>query len=347
VTTDRAGVGGDGLAGLMPPEPSLTEDSAGSNESLTTVLVAGAANLAIAVAKAVAGLLSGSAAMLSEAAHSVADTITEVLLLTAVRRSARPPDHLHPLGHGQAHYFWAFAASLATFVAGAVFSITQGVTTIRSDRETGDYLLSYVVLAIAFVIESVSLARALRQLRSEAAEHDVAPGRLLRRTPDTALKAVTFEDAAALTGLLLAAGGLALEEVTGSPVWDGAASIAIGLLLAVVAVVLGRDNASYLLNRAAPPRVQRQILDELTATPVVREVVTLVTIQLGPRAVLVAAKVDFDDEASAGHVEAAADEVERRLVERVPNVAYVFLDPTPSRRPDPAEGKPPGPGEPL
>lgn len=144
-------------------------------ESVGTVVVAGAANLAIAIAKLVAGLLSGSAAMLSEAAHSVADTTTEVLLYLALRRGARPADPRHPFGYGKESYVWAFLAALFTFVAGAGFAITHGVTTILVHEHTGDYLVAYVVLAISFAIESVSLARAVRQVRGESRRWRTTP----------------------------------------------------------------------------------------------------------------------------------------------------------------------------
>ncbi|WP_344646791.1 cation diffusion facilitator family transporter [Cryptosporangium japonicum] len=312
------------------PGPLPADDSGSGGESTLTVVVAGVANLAIAIAKAVGGLLAGSSAMLSEAAHSLADTITEVLLLTAVKRSGRPADENHQFGYGQAHYFWAFIAALATFTAGSVFSIFQGVHTILEGEEPGDFLVSYVVLAVAFVVEGISLSQAVRQIRGGARRWRIHPARYLRRTPDTALKAVAFEDSAALIGLLLAAGGLAGTEFTGSPVWDGAASILIGVLLAVVAVTLGRENASYLVGRAAAPRVQEAIRRTIEETPGVDRVVTLYTQHLGPRELLIAAKVDFSD-GDADAVEHSAEEAERRIHENVPNVRELFLDPTPRR----------------
>src|SRR5947209_1557499 len=143
-------------------------DRSSNSESLGTVLIAAAANLAIAVAKAVGGVISGSSAMLSEAAHSVADTVTEVLLLTALRRSARPADERHPLGYGPERYFWAFLASVATFVGGAVFAVTDGIRTILSGEDLGSPLVSYIVLAVAFLLEGTSLIRGVRQSSREA-----------------------------------------------------------------------------------------------------------------------------------------------------------------------------------
>ncbi|WP_320069395.1 cation diffusion facilitator family transporter [Micromonospora sp. RTGN7] len=307
------------------PEPDA------KSESLGTVVVAGAANLAIAVAKLVAGLVSGSAAMLSEAAHSVADTTTEVLLFLALRRGARPADVRHPFGHGKEGYVWAFLAALFTFVAGAGFAITHGVTTILVHEHSGDYLISYVVLAVSFAIESISLARAVRQIRGESRRWRTTPRRFLRLTADTAVKAVFLEDSAALIGLLLAAAGLGLSHWTGSELWDGLASIAIGLLLLVVAITLAKANISLLVGRSVPERLRLEIEQELNGLPAVERIDTLLTMQLGPDEMLVAAKVDFRDDATGADLEAAADEAERRLTTRYPEIGYVFLDPTPSR----------------
>lgn len=306
-------------------------DSSGNSESVGTVIVAGAANLAIAVAKAVAGLLSGSAAMLSEAAHSVADTTTEVLLFAALRRGARPADTRHPFGYGKESYVWAFIAALFTFLAGAGFSIAHGISTIREGAHTGNYRVSYIVLAVSFAIETVSLTRAVRQIRSEVRQWNTTFRRFLRLTADTAIKAVFLEDVAALIGILLAAAGLGLAQLTGAEVWDGVGSIAIGLLLFVIALILARSNVSLLVGRAVPRRIHAEIHNEIVALPLVERIETLLTMQLGPADILVAAKVDFADDASGADIEATADEAEARLVARYPGIQYVFLDPTRGR----------------
>ncbi|SBT41951.1 cation diffusion facilitator family transporter [Micromonospora narathiwatensis] len=297
-------------------------------ESVGTVVVAGSANLAIAIAKTIAGLLSGSAAMLSEAAHSIADTTTEVLLYLALRRGARPADTRHPFGYGKESYVWAFLAALFTFVVGAGFAITHGVTTILVHQHTGNYLVSYVVLVVSFAIESVSLARAVRQIRRESRRWRATPRRYLRLTADTTVKAVFLEDSAALVGLVVAGVGLGLSELTGSELYDGIASILIGVLLLAVATILARSNVSLLVGRAVSERIHRQIEREMLALPTVDRVDTLMTMLLGPDDILVAAKVDFHNDATGADIEAAADEAERRLTERYPEIGYVFLDPT-------------------
>lgn len=313
-------------------------DDGSNNESLGTVLLAAAVNLAIAAAKAVGGVLSGSSAMLSEAAHSLADTITEVLLLTALRRSARPPDARHPLGYGPERYFWAFLASVATFIGGAVFAVIDGIRAILGGEDLGSPLVSYIVLAVAFVLEGTSLARGVRQTKREARRWRAPVWTYLQTMPDTTVKAVVFEDSAALVGLILAAGGVLGSQLTGSHLFDGTASILIGLSLAYVAFTLGRDNMSLLVGRSVSRGLLDQIREEIAAPDAVQGVGDLAAILLGPDEIMVAAKVDFIDQASGIDVENAAEQVEQRLAERIPAIRQVFLDPTANARIRSADG---------
>ncbi|GHE55721.1 cation diffusion facilitator transporter [Streptomyces longispororuber] len=307
-------------------------DGAAGGESAVTVVVAALANLGIAAAKAVAGAVSGSSAMLSEAAHSVADTVTELMLLVSLKSAERPADEDHPLGYGGARYVWALLASVATFVGGGVFAVYDGVHTLTHGHEPGDPLLSYAVLGIAFLLEGYSLRTGLKQARGAAARFDVQIGRYLRHTPDTAVKAVVMEDSAALAGLVLAAGGLLGGQLTGSGVWDGVASLAIGVLLVYVAWVLGRANADLLIGRPLPRPVRERVRAELLADPHVVDVLELTTLLQGPDEALVAAKVNFRDVSTAAEVEQACDRMARRVRERFPAVRRVYLDPTPGPR---------------
>ncbi|MDG9721563.1 cation diffusion facilitator family transporter [Streptomyces sp. DH41] len=318
-------------------------DTTGGGDSTFTVLVAALANLGIAIAKAVAGVLSGSSAMLSEAAHSVADTVTEVLLLTSLKRSTRPADEDHPLGHGPERYIWALLAAVATFVGGAVFALYDGVHALTHGEEPGDPLIAYIVLAVAFLLEGYSLRTGLKQARGEARHYKVPFGRYLRRTPDTAVKAVVMEDSAALVGLLLAAAGLLGGQLTGSGVWDGVASLCIGTLLLYVAWVLGRSNAEFLIGRPLPRAVRDRIRAELVAVEHIEAVLELTTLVQGPREALVAAKVDFRDVATAAQIEWACERAEQRLREEFPVVRRVYLDPTPGFAQRRSEGLNPWP----
>lgn len=329
-----------------PPTPGDVGSPEGGSggESTGTVIVAGLANLGIAVAKFVGGMISHSSAMMSEAAHSLADTITEVLLFVALKRGTRPADEKHPFGYGRETYFWAFIASLATFTLGAGFSVLQGVTTILHGEQEGSPLVSYIVLAVAFVLEGTSLSKAVRQVRGAARRWQVSPQRYLRATTDTTVKAVTFEDSAALVGLVLAAIGLFLEHLTGQPVWDGIAAILIGLLLFAVAIALGRANVSLLIGQAASERIEAELRSEIAALPHVDAVPFLITSVIGPGELVVAAKVDFADDATADDIEQTSDEAERRLVARHAGVRYVFLDPTASDSNAQVQARRPGDG---
>ncbi|MCW2968205.1 MAG: Cation diffusion facilitator family transporter [Solirubrobacteraceae bacterium] len=306
--------------------PAEAQES--GSESAGTVIVAGLVNLGIAVAKLVGGLISHSSAMLSEAAHSFADTVTEVLLFVALRRGEKPPDEKHPFGYGRETYFWAFLASLMTFLVGAGFSIFQGVVTILTREPEGPPLISYIVLAVSFVLEGLSFRKAVTQVRGAAEKWGVSPKQYLARTTDTTVKAVTFEDAAALVGLVLAALGLLLEQLTGDPLWDGVSAVLIGILLIWVAYTLAAANKSLLIGQSAAPRIEQELRDEIAALEHVDGVPLLLTSIIGPGKILVAAKVDFDDNSTVADIEAVADEAERRLVARHEGVQYVFLDPT-------------------
>jgi cation diffusion facilitator family transporter len=310
------------------------QDSKQGGESTLTVLVATGANAAVAVLKLLAGLFTGSAAMLAEFAHSVADTATEVLLLTALRRSARRPDRRHPFGYGKERFFWALIAAVSIFVSGAVFAIYEGVRTIvgESAEQTLAWV-AYAVLAISFVLEGISWVQAVRQVRKLAVEERSTFGRVLRETDDPTVKSVFFEDSAALVGLLLALGGVGLHQLTGSAFWDGLASLLVGLLLTGVAYVLGRTNKGLLIGRQAPARTVAAIRDALAARPEVTAVVDLLTMTIGTDQVLLCARLDFEDSISSGDLERACVEIDHDLHERFPDLQEIFLEPVPRTDP--------------
>jgi cation diffusion facilitator family transporter len=300
------------------------------DESRPTVLLAGAANLAIGIAKLVFGLISGSAAMLAEAAHSFADTLNQVFLMAALQRSRKRADREHPFGYGMERYFWSLLAAVGIFVLGAGFAIYQGLDVLISGRnESGDPTWSYVVLGVAFVIEGISLGRAVWQVRQEAADDGTPLFRHVLRDAEPAVRAVVSEDSVALMGILLAAAGLALEQETGNSVWDGIASLLIGGLLVFVAIGLGWQNKQYLIGRAVDEDVQRAIAEEIEGTEGIDGLHELLTMRLGPDEVLVAARVDLVSGGSGDEFERIADEVDARIQEKVPQVRHVFIDPTP------------------
>ena len=316
-----------------------------SDESTGTVLLAGAANVSIAIAKLVGGLVSGSTAMLAEAAHSFADTLNELFLLAALKRSKKPADRQHPFGYGMERYFWSLIAAVGIFVLGAGYSIYEGIKAVLEPEELGTLLISYLVLAMSFVFEGASWLKAVRQLRREAKEKDRGIFEHLKITPDPTAKTVAFEDSAALIGIVLAAIGITLHHYTDQAFWDGVASILIGLLLVVVAYALGQQNKSALIGESLTPEAERSIRGIIDDSPGVDSVVELLTMRLSPEEVLVAARVDLDDEAQVNELELAADEVERRLRREHPEVRHVFLDPTDVRQGRTENGLPePEPG---
>jgi cation diffusion facilitator family transporter len=305
------------------------------SESALTVLVALAVNLAIAVLKLVAGLITGSAAMMAEAGHSVADTLTEALLLTALRRSSKPADREHPFGHGKERYFWSLMAAVSIFTSGALFAFYEGVTTILEEpHEQTRPLVGYIVLVLAFLLEATSWLRAVKQVRAEAAQENRNVRTYLRLIDDPTVKTVFFEDSAALVGILLAFAGLALHDLTGSALWDGLASVLIGLLLAGVAYLLGRTNLGLLIGRQADPAIVRGARDLLAAAPEVEVVVDLLTMVTGTDQVLLCARLDFAENLTSTDLELACVRLAAELRDRFSDLDEIFLEPVPRTDPD-------------
>ena len=312
----------------------------GHEATRRTVIIAGAANLLVGLVKLVAGIMSGSSAMLAEAAHSAADTLDQAFLLTSLRKADRPADRAHPFGHGQERYFWSLLAAFGIFIAGAGFSIFEGLLTLSS-KHSESPLWAYVALGVAFVAEGTSFVRAYWQVRGEARERDKEVLEHVESNPDITVKVALFEDSAAMVGLVFAALGVALRQVTGSPVWDGGASIAIGLLLIVVAVKLGMDSREMLIGRAASPEIERVIREEIESRPGVDALLELLTMYMGPDSLIVAARVALNDELRADDKEDLADEVDHKLSEKLPLRLNVFIDPTQTRQaPPPATARP-------
>ena len=296
------------------------QTDAGAGETTTTVVIAFFANLAIAVAKTIVALATGSASMLAESAHSWADTGNQVLLFIADRRSRKPPDDGHPLGYGREAYVWSLVAAFGLFTAGAVVSVWEGVSKLLAE-ETGEvsYTWAYVVLGLAFVFEGVSFAQAFRQTRREARPLDRHVLEHAFETSDPTLRAVFAEDAAALLGLLVAAVGDFLHQVTGNPVYDAMGSIVVGLLLGVVAVVLINQNRRFLTGQESDPELRRVAIDRVKALPGVARVTYLRLEYVGPRQVFLTARVDLEGEPR----ETTIAQVLRDLEERLTHERYV------------------------
>ncbi len=273
---------------------------AGGEESTRAIAAAFLANMGIAAAKFVGFVLTGSSSMLAEGAHSVADTVNELFLLTALSRSRKPADVQHPFGYGMERYFWSLLAAVGIFVLGAGFSIYEGVHTLQHPEPLESPLVAYAVLAASFLFEGTSWAKAVVQLRREAADRNVGVLTHTLQTPDPTVKTVAFEDTAALIGILLAAAGITMHLLTGSGAWDGVASILIGVLLIGVAASLGSSSKSNLIGEAVSEDVREGLTRVINESVGVDVVVELLTMRLGPTDVLVAARVDVDDAATGG-----------------------------------------------
>jgi cation diffusion facilitator family transporter len=300
-----------------------------NDESRKTVLIALAANTGIAIAKFAAGAVTGSAAMLAEAAHSVADTANQLFLLASLRFSERKPDAAHPFGYGKERFLWSFMAAIFIFVSGAAFSIYEGISRLIHGSGETTYTAAYAVLVVGIVLEGSSLIRAMRQTRQDAKDVDREVGRYVRTSRDPTTKTVLFEDSAAVVGLLLALTGLGLSQLTGEHAFDAAASIAIGILLAFVAYALWRDTRGLLIGEAALPEEQQALRKVLDDCDGVDEVVELLTMALGPTTLLVAARLDLAPDLESDEIEQLAEDLDHALREAVPGVEHVFLDPTP------------------
>lgn len=312
------------------PTSQSTAGTAEDRRTRVTVLVALAANLFIAAAKLAGGLLAGSPALLSEAAHSVADSLNEIFLLAALRRSRRPADRRHPFGYGKERFFWSLLAAVGIFVMGGCFSFFQGVEALRTGAEEtfSGYVAGLIVLGVALLAEGASLVRALHQARRQGGG---AAG--LR---DPALRTVLAEDGTAVLGVTLAATGMVLHMVTGQVVWEASASLAIGALLVCVAYGLGREARDQLIGEAADPETADRIRALLAAQPEIDSVEGLFTMRTGVDSALVAARVDLMPGLDSERVEEVAMRIKRSVAGVVPEADQIFLDVTdrPARRHD-------------
>jgi len=283
--------------------------------SLLTVLIAFGANVVVAVAKTIAAMLTGSASLVAESAHSWADAGNEIFLIQAERRSAKPGDAAHPGGYGREAYVWSLFAAVGLFTAGAVVSITHGISELGSTEPANDYAIGYIVLAVSFVFEGISFFQSFRQAHGIAAQRGTSTLRHVLTTSNPTLRAVFAEDAAALIGLVIAFLGLLLHELTGNALYDALGSILVGVLLAVVAVVLIDRNRRFLLGEPGSARVTDAVLSLLLQHPEVETVTYLHLEFVGPERFFLVAAVDLvgnDRESDvAADLAAVADEIER------------------------------------
>jgi len=298
---------------------------AAPSAGLRAVFAALAANLGIAATKFIAFAITGSASMLAESVHSVADSGNQVLLLLGRNRANRARTEEHPFGFGRERYFYAFVVAVVLFTVGALFSIYEGIHKITHPEPVRDPVVAFVVLAVAAVLEGFSLRTAIR----ESSEERDGGGWLafIRRAKAPELPAILLEDMAALAGLFLAAVGVGLAVITGKEFWDGLGSLAIGALLGCVAVILAVETKSLLIGESASADVERAIVAALEAGPEVERVIHLRTLHMGPESLLVAAKIAVSPCDRAQTVAAGIDAAERRVRAAVPIARMIYLEP--------------------
>lgn len=291
----------------------MKSESKKSWSASITVLIAFAANVLVAVAKTGAALITGSASMTAEAAHSWADTGNQVFLLIAERKAARKRDKAHPMGYGREAYVWSMIAAFGLFTAGAVVSVMHGIQQLLTPEPAADYAIAYVVLTFAFVFEGVSFIQAFRQTRKAARELDRKTLEQVLKSSDPTLRAVFAEDGAALIGLLIAFAGIFLHQVTGSSVPDAVGSILVGILLAAVAVVLIDRNRRFLVGQAVTSDIEGSMARRLLEHPEIERITYLHLEYVGPRKLYVVAAVDMLGDLREHDVAVALRRVEREL----------------------------------
>lgn len=288
-----------------------------------------AGNLAIAVTKGAAAAVTGSSGMLSEAVHSLVDTGNEVLLLYGMKRAARPPDDTHPFGYGRELYFWSFVVALLIFAVGAGVSFYEGIVHLADLEPIESPRIVFIVLALSAAFEGVSWFIALREFLGKKGGQTVWQAFRASKDPPTFM--VLFEDSAALLGIAAAAAGAGLAVATGDPRWDGIASLVIGGILAVVAVLLARESKALLIGERADPALSAAILATARAIPGIDAANGVATVQLSPDQVIAYLSVEFCDDLRAPAIEAATIDLERRVRDAHGQVVALFVKPQAGR----------------
>lgn len=292
--------------------------------SIKAILAALLANAGIATAKFVGFAITGSSSMLAEAVHSVADTSNQGLLLLGTRTSRRAPTESHPFGYGRDRYFYSFVVALLLFSLGSVFALYEGIEKLRHPHELTSPMVAVVILVVAIGLETYSFRTAI--VESAKVKGDASWWGFIRQAKVPELPVVLLEDAGALIGLVFALAGVSLTMITGDPMWDAVGTLAIGILLAVIAVTLIIETKSLLIGEGANPDVLRTICSELE-TGTVQRVIHIRTQYIGPEELLVAAKIALIPSLSTVDIARAIDEAEARIRAKVPDARLIYLEP--------------------
>ncbi|HVD30895.1 MAG TPA: cation diffusion facilitator family transporter [Methylomirabilota bacterium] len=301
-----------------------------SEGTTRAVLAAFAGNLAIAITKGIAAYVTGSGALIAETAHSIADSLNQILLYIGIRRSVQPPTEKHPLGHGKERYFWALVVALFLFFGGGIFSIYEAYERFANPHEVGTVWVGFVVLGLSMVFETFSLSVAVREVRHAAREEGIPVRRFLEQLRDPALRTVLYEDSAALAGLLAALAGLGLTTLTGDHRFDALASAVIGAILIYVAFQLAWSARGLIVGEAPPDEVIEALRVAIAKEPGVDKVIDLRAMQMGTNQLLVLARVSVRDNIPAGAAEHLLVRLRKRLQREHPEVmdSYVEINPS-------------------
>lgn len=296
----------------------------GHGDSTKAVLVALGANLSIAVAKGLAAWFTRSGAMLAETVHSLADCGNQLLLLLGIRQAKQPPSPDHPLGRGKEIYFWSFLVAIMLFTVGGMYSVYEGFHKLQHPEPLKDWWWAVGVLVFSIVAEGVSTAACLKEAAVER------EGRSLlvwfRESRSAELIVVIGENIAALLGLVVALLAIAASVITGNPLWDAVGTLAIGVLLIVVAVFVAIEIKAMLVGQSIDPRRQAQMHAFLEARPEVGRVLSLITLQLGSE-VMVAVQAEMSERQTVRHLAEEIDEVERAFKAQFPEIRWSFFEP--------------------
>jgi cation diffusion facilitator family transporter len=293
--------------------------------STRTLVIALAANLGIAVSKFVAAGITGSSAMLTEGVHSVVDSANQLLLMWGRRQAKKPPDKYHPFGYGRELYFWSFVVAVLVFALGAGVSVYEGILHIQHPEPAVSRIVAYGVLLIAFILEGWSTVAAFKEFR--VAKGDLSWLEAIRKSKDPPSFIVLLENGAAMAGILAAALGLLLSQLTRNPFFDGAASVVIGIILGFTATLLARESKGLLIGEAADPAIVEGLRALAGEKPGVVGVGHVLTVHSSPDQVTAMINVDFDDDMRAGDVEALVCRIVVEARARWPQVRRLFIRP--------------------
>ncbi|MEM6835425.1 MAG: cation diffusion facilitator family transporter [Cyanobacteria bacterium P01_C01_bin.120] len=296
------------------------------SSSKVSIYAALLANVAIAIAKFVGAGISGSSAMLSEGIHSVVDSVNEILLLYGLKQSEKGPDDLHPLGHGQELYFWSLVVAVLIFSLGGGFSIYEGVQGFQAAEPSASPVVSYSVLGTAAIFEAAALTVSIREFKHQNPNRQGNLWTAMKRSKDPSSFIVIFEDAAALLGLGVAFGGVYLSQVTQNTTYDAIASIVIGVILTVVAIVLVSETKGLLIGESALPETQESLKAIIKADQAVVGMGSLITLHLAPKDVMLALNIEFADDLSADDIEAAVCRIETSIRDSHEEVKRIFIE---------------------